>query len=72
MWDLTYEGEVINLFKETGPELITLDAGTTFYPEIAASLKEAASIGKFKFSEFAVSRLEKATKPLSDVIQRSN
>jgi len=41
-------------------------------PEIALSLKEAANIGNSNFTEFVVSRIEKATKPLSDVIQRSN
>ena len=29
-------------------------------PEIAKSLKEAANIGKSKFTEFVVSRIEKA------------
>ena len=55
-----------------GPELITLDMGEVMDPEIAQSLKEAANIGKSKFTEFVASRIEKATKPLSDVIQRSN
>ena len=72
MCDLANEGQVVNPFRETGPELITLDTGEVMDPEIAKSLKEAANIGKSKFSEFVVSRIEKATKPLSDVIQRSN
>ena len=37
-------------------------------PVIAASLKEAASIGKSKFNKFVVSRIQNASKPLSDVI----
>ena len=41
-------------------------------PEIALSVNEAANIGKSKLTEFVVSRIEKATNPLSDVIQRSN
>jgi len=68
MCDLANEGQVVNPFRETGPELITLDTGEVMDPEIAKSLKEAANIGKSKFSEFVVSRIEKATKPLSDVI----
>jgi len=41
-------------------------------PKIALSVKEGANIGKSKLTEFVVSRIEKATKPLSDIIQRSN
>ena len=70
--DLASEGKVVSPFRETGPELITLDTGEVMDPEIALSLKEAANIGNSNFTEFVVSRIEKATKPLSDVIQRSN
>jgi len=52
--------------------LITLDTGEVLDPEIALSLKEAANIGNSNFTEFVVSKIEKATKPLSDVIQKSN
>jgi len=72
MCDLASEGKVVNPFRETRQELITLDTGEVMDPEIALSVKEAANIGKSKFTEFVVSRIEKATKPLSDVIQRSN
>ena len=60
MCDLSSEGTIVNPFRETGPELITLDTGEVMDPEIALSLKEAANIGKSKFTEFVVSRLEKA------------
>ena len=72
MCDLASEGKVVNPFRETGPELITLDMGEVIDPEIALSLKEAVNIGNSNFTECVVTRIEKATKPLSDVIQRSN
>jgi len=46
--------------------------GEVMDPEIALSLKKAANIGNSNFTEFVASRIEKATKPLSGVIQRSN
>jgi len=72
MCDLANEGTVVNPFRETGPELITLDTEEVMDPYIVQSLKDAANIGKSKFTEFVVSRIEKATKPFSHVIQRSN
>ena len=44
MCDLANEGKVVNPFRETGSELITLDTGEVMDPEIAQSLKEAASL----------------------------
>ena len=68
--NLVKEGTVVNPFKETGPELVTLDTGEIMDPEIAKSLKDAPEIGKNKFSEFVHDRIERASKPLSDVIPR--
>ena len=59
MCDLASEGKVVNPFRETGPELITLDTREVMDPEIALILKEAANIGKSNFTEFVVTRIEK-------------
>ena len=49
---LVKEGTVINPFKETGAELITLDTGEVMDPEIINSLREAPIIGKAMLTEF--------------------
>ena len=69
--NLVKEGTVINPFKETGPELITLDTGEVMDPAIADCLRKAPNIGKAMFTEFVSNRIEKASKPLSDVIPRA-
>ena len=69
---LVSEGTVVNPFKETGPELVTLDTGEVMDSEIVSSLKAAAKVGKEMFSGFVQERLEKASKPLSDVIPRAS
>jgi len=43
MCDLASEGKVVNPFRETGPELITLDMGEVMDPEIAPIIKKAAT-----------------------------
>jgi hypothetical protein len=40
--------------------------------EVVKVLKEAPNIGKYMFSECVQDRFEKASKPLSDVIQSTN
>jgi hypothetical protein len=40
--------------------------------EVVKGLNEAPNIGKYMFSEFVHGRFEKASKPLSDIIQRTN
>ena len=60
--------------RNTFTELITLDMGEVMDPEIV--LKSPQGSSKHRqlqfFTEFVVRRIEKAIKPLSDVIQRSN
>ena len=70
--DLVKEGTIVNPFKETGPELITLDTGEVMDPAIVDGLASAPNIGKAMFKEFVSNRIEKASKPLSDVIKRAN
>ncbi|KAJ8371539.1 hypothetical protein AAFF_G00307400 [Aldrovandia affinis] len=70
--DLVKDDKVVNPFKEMGPDLITLDTGEVMDHEIANCLREAPNIGKAMFMEFVRDRIEKATKPLSDVIPRAN
>ena len=67
---LVKEGTVVNPFKETGPDLVTLDTGEVMDPLIASSLKEAPNIGKTMFANFVQDRIEMCCKPLSDVIPR--
>jgi hypothetical protein len=54
---LVMEGTVVNPFKETGPELVTLDTGEIMDQEVVKGLKEAPKIGKYMFSEFVRDRL---------------
>jgi len=68
---LVKEGTVVNPFKETGPELVTLDTGEVMDPMIANSLKQAHDIGKAMFAKFVQDRIETCSKPLSDVIPRA-
>ncbi|KAJ8359082.1 hypothetical protein SKAU_G00156070 [Synaphobranchus kaupii] len=70
--DLVKEDKVVNPFKETGPELITLDTGEVMDHEISDCLREALNIGKAMLTEFVRDKIEKASKPLSDVIPRAN
>ncbi|KAJ8383765.1 hypothetical protein AAFF_G00214520 [Aldrovandia affinis] len=70
--DLVKDNKVVNPFKEMGPDLITLDTGEVMDHEISNCLREAPNIGKAMFMEFVRDRIEKATKPLSDVIPRAN
>ena len=51
---------------------MTLDTGEVMEPEIANFLMEAPNIGKAMFTGFVRDRIEKATKPLSDVIPKAN
>ncbi len=64
------EGRAVNLYKEIGPELVTLDTGEVMDPVIVNSLKEVSNSGKTMFNDFVRERIEGATKPLSDVIPR--
>ena len=68
---LVEEGTIINPFKETGPDLITLDTGEVMDPEIANCLRDAPAIGQAMFRKFVRDRIENASKPLSDVIPRA-
>ena len=68
--NLINEGNIINPFKETGSDLMTLDTGEVMDPEVANCLRDAQNIGQTMFREFVSERIEKATKPLSDVIPR--
>ncbi|KAJ8408791.1 hypothetical protein AAFF_G00246090 [Aldrovandia affinis] len=70
--DLVKDDKVVNPFKEMGPDLITLDTGEVMDHEISNCLREAPNIGKAMFMEFVRDRIEKATKPFSDVIPRAN
>ncbi|XP_076158119.1 uncharacterized protein LOC143140875 [Alosa pseudoharengus] len=70
--NLAKEDKIVSPFKEMGTELITLDTGEVIDHEISNSLREAPNIGKAMFIEFVRDRIEKATKPLSDVIPRAN
>lgn len=70
--DLVKEGRVVNPFKEIGSDLITLDTGEIMDPEIINCLREAPKTGQTKFREFVNTRIEVATKPLSDIIPRTN
>lgn len=62
------EDKINNPFKEMGTELITLDTGEVIGHEISNSLRKAPNIGIAMFTQFVRDRIEKATKPLSDVI----
>ena len=70
--DLVKEGSVVNPFKETSPELITLDTGEVMDPAIVDSLRTALTTGQKMFTEFVTERIENASKPLSDIIKRTN
>ena len=65
------EGRAINPFRETGPELVTLDTGEVMDPEIANSFAKAEHTGRAMYSEFVRDRIENATKAISDVIPRA-
>ena len=67
--DLVKEGTVVNHFNETRSELITLDTGDVMDPAIVDCLMNAPTIGKNMFTEFMTDRIEKASRPLSDVIK---
>ena len=60
---LVNEGTVVNPFKETGPELVTLDTGEIMDHEIVSSLKAALKISKDMFPGFVRDRLESTSKP---------
>lgn len=49
--DLVKEGTVVDPFKETGPELSTVDTGEIMDPEIADRLRETPNIGKATLTE---------------------
>ena len=68
---LVKEGTVVNRFKETGPELVTVDTGEVMDSVIVNCLREAPNIGKAMFTEFVRDRIETCSKPLSDVIPRA-
>ena len=68
---LVEQGVIINPFKETSQQLITLDTGEVMDPEIINCLREASTIGQTMFREFVRDRIETASKPLSDVIPRA-
>ena len=68
--DLVTDGTIINPFKDTGAELVTLDTGEIMDPEVVRSLTEAPKVGSNMYAEFVSERLEKGSKPLSDVIPR--
>jgi len=46
------DGTFVNLFKDTGPELVTLDTGEIMDPEMVSSPKAAPKIGKDMLSDF--------------------
>ena len=69
---LVHDGITINPFKETGPDLITLDTSEIVDPEVARSLTDAPKVGETMFRQFVEERLEKRIRPLSDVIKRPN
>ena len=70
--DLVKEGTVVNPFNETSSELITLDTGEVVDPAVVYCIKNAPTIGKNMFTEFVTDRIDEASKPLSDVIKKSN
>ena len=70
--NLVKEGTVVNPFKETGPELVTMDTGEVMDPVIVNCLREASNIGKAMFTEYVGDRTETCSKPLSDVTPRAN
>lgn len=72
MLQLVSEGVVINPFKETGLDLVTLDTGEVSDPEVVRSLREAPDMGKAMFKKFVEERIDQCVKPLSDVIKRPN
>ena len=69
---LVKEGTIFNPFKETGPELVTVDTGEVMDPVIVNFWRETPNIGKDMFIEFVWDRIETFSKPLSDVIPKAN
>ena len=60
--NLISEGTVVSPFKETGPELVTLDTGEIMDSDIASSLKAAPKMSKDMFPDFVRDRLESTSK----------
>lgn len=65
---LVDEGRIINPFKETSSELVTLDTGKFMDPAIARCLRDAPNTGKAMYRKFVQDRINTTSKPLSDVI----
>ena len=50
--NLVEEEIVVNPYKETGSDLVTLDTGEVMDPEISKSLDKAPKLGQEMFNEF--------------------
>ena len=68
--DLVEENRIVNPFKETSSELVTLDSCEVMNPQVENCLREAPCIGKSMYTEFVQTRLDNLSKPLSYVIPR--
>ena len=70
--NLVEEEIVVNPYKETGSDLVTLDTGEVMDPEISKSIDKALKLGQEMFNEFVRERIEDKSKSLSDIIPRVN
>lgn len=68
---LVEDDKVLNPFCELSGDLVTIDAGEVVDPLIAQCMYDLEEIGQTLCRSYIEERLEKAEKPISDVIPRS-
>jgi len=60
-----------NYFLEESEDLLVLDTSDIADPEVAHTIRNIELIGKDKYHEYVLERLDKRTKPLTDPIQQN-
>jgi hypothetical protein len=65
-------GTIVSPFKETTPELVTLDTREIMDPAVQLSLRSAIEKGKEMFQTFVKERLVTSSKPLTGAMSRVN
>lgn len=54
--NLVKEGRIVNSFKGTGPEIVSLDTGAVMDPDIVNSLRQDTHISETTLTHFVCSR----------------